>query len=96
MSENYASNIIKRKRKELGLSQDDVAKYLGLTRVSVINIESGKHGLKYDTIYELCCLLNLQPSELFIRVRPVKIQFKEVKEVKTITKKIAKIIKQPC
>jgi len=91
MKTTFASNIIKTKRKELGLSQDNVAQYLGLTRISIINIENGRHGLKYDSVYKLCCLLNIQPNDLFPKIKPVKIKFITQTETKLVVKKVLKL-----
>ena len=59
-------NIIRNKRKELGLSQEELAKKCGVSRQTVNAIENNK----YDpTLALACCLakeLQITVDELFI------------------------------
>lgn len=46
------------------MSQERLAKILGLTRTSVTNIECGKQKVTLDTIYKLCETFSIQVAEL--------------------------------
>lgn len=68
-------------RKKLGFSQDDIAHAIGLSRVSIVNIERGK---SITTLYKFaafCAILNIQlPS---VGDAPRK---KAIKNIKNRTK----------
>ena len=55
---------IKSKRKELGLSQDDLSKHLNLGRSSISNIEIGRHQIPLSVLYELSILLKINVHNL--------------------------------
>jgi DNA-binding XRE family transcriptional regulator len=46
------------------MSQERLAKTLGLTRTSVTNIERGKQKVTLDTIYKLCETFGMQIADL--------------------------------
>ena len=50
---------IEKKRKELGLSQAQLAQKIGKERTSISNIESGKQHAPLHTLYELSLILSL-------------------------------------
>lgn len=50
----FIGNVIKNKRIECGIRQEDVAQALKLTRVSVLNIEAGRHAPTLESIFILC------------------------------------------
>lgn len=79
------------RRKYLKLSAEDVAKYLNVTRQSIINIETGRHGLKYETIYKLCCLYRMKPNDFFPEISHVKIEHECEEIIVKRKKKITKI-----
>lgn len=57
-----AGEIIKQMRIRKGLTQDQLADILGLNKSSIQKYESGSvQNLKFDTIRELCTLLNFAP-----------------------------------
>lgn len=51
-------------RETLGLSQADLAKKVGLTRVSVVNIEAGRQRLLAHTIETFAVGLGVSPKHL--------------------------------
>lgn len=58
--------IIKQKRKELGLTQEELAKMIGYTNKSTIaTIEAGKSRVPDDKLYLFAKALNTTPSELY-------------------------------
>jgi transcriptional regulator with XRE-family HTH domain len=57
--------IIKRIRKLKGISQDELAEKLNLTRTSVVNIEKGRQGISVEHIWGIAAVMNINPSELF-------------------------------
>jgi len=52
------------RRKELGLTQDDIAFSIGKTRSQYTNIESGRLGLTLVNLLALCSVLETTPNEL--------------------------------
>ena len=75
-----------RLRKDRNLTQKELASMLGLSRVAVVYMEIGRQSFSTKTIYLLCCIFNISPSELFPPVKNVKI-------VK-IKKQVIKVIKE--
>lgn len=61
----FLSTKIREKRKELGLTQQQLADCVGLSRVQIVNIEMCKNGTTYEGVYNLCCAFNCEISELF-------------------------------
>lgn len=55
---------IKSYRTKQGYSQDDLAKFLGLTRTSVVNIEKGRQRPPLHTVYDLSIFFNVDISNL--------------------------------
>jgi transcriptional regulator with XRE-family HTH domain len=55
---------IKAAREKEGISQDAVAKYLDLSRVSISNIEVGKQKLQLHTLLDLVKLLHITLEDL--------------------------------
>ena len=59
--------MIRTKRRELGMSQDDLARYVGTTKATVSRWETGDiHKMKQNMIVNLCRVLMLNP-ELFLQ-----------------------------
>lgn len=56
---------IKKQRVRKGYNQEDLGKYLGLTRTSIVNIEKGRQRPPVHTLYELANFLNIGIRELF-------------------------------
>lgn len=56
-------NIIKRKRKEKGMTQQELGKKLGVSKATVQKYESGEIiNLKSDTLKKLYEILNIDPN----------------------------------
>lgn len=59
-------NNVRRLRGELGITQSELAKRLGVTRMTVIRWEQGKGEISWTNIKSLMSLFKLQtPDELF-------------------------------
>ena len=56
--------IIRRRRKELGMSTQELANALGIKAQSVGRIERGEKGLSLDTFLTVCRVLRIPPAEL--------------------------------
>ncbi len=57
-------NRIVDRRKELGLSQREVAERMGVTPPSLANVEAGRQRLLVNTLVDIARILNLSPGEL--------------------------------
>lgn len=59
-------NNIRRLRGELGIAQGELAKRLGVSRMTIIRWEQGKNEISWENIKKLMSLFKLQtPDELF-------------------------------
>ena len=73
MNSNFADNL-KKIRKEYGLSQEQLADKLGVSRQSVSNWESQQAYPEMDKVIQLCNMFNLNIDELLNK------DIKQVKE----------------
>ena len=60
-------NIIRERRKQLGLSQDELAKKCGVSRQTINAIENNKYDPSLALAFALADELMLRVDELFIR-----------------------------
>ena len=60
---------IKKVRTKRDYSQDDLAKFLDLTRTSVVNIEKGRQRPPIHTLFEIASFLNVPVEDLFPTVK---------------------------
>ena len=60
-------NIIRERRKQLGLSQDELAKKCGVSRQTINAIENNKYDQSLALAFALADELMLRVDELFIR-----------------------------
>jgi transcriptional regulator with XRE-family HTH domain len=56
--------VIRAKRKERGLSQEGLAKAVGLKRPSMSNIEKGRQNILLHTFYDIADTLNVNANAL--------------------------------
>ncbi len=61
---NQFGRLLRQARKNAGLSQEDLATAIGLTRTSVSNIERGRQKVLLHTFDELLRVLNVQAGGL--------------------------------
>lgn len=62
---NIVGKIIREKRKELGLTQDELAKKMGYkNRVSICKVETGKEDLTTERVRHFAKVLQCKPAEL--------------------------------
>ncbi len=59
-------NNIQRKRKQLGLTQDELAELLGIGQQSLSRMERGTMAPKFDRLEDIASALHCPVSELFI------------------------------
>ncbi|MBI2140439.1 helix-turn-helix transcriptional regulator [Candidatus Woesearchaeota archaeon] len=58
-------NNIKKYRKILKLDQKDLAKELGVSRQTIINIEGGKHDPSLELAFKIGRTFNLRVEDIF-------------------------------
>lgn len=61
---NDVGENIRSYRTKLGYSQDDLAKFLGLTRTSIVNMEKGRQRPPIHTLSELASYLKVSVEDL--------------------------------
>ena len=79
----YIGARLKELRENAGLKQEDVAGVLKLSRVSILNMESGRHCANYFNLYKLSCLFNCSLNEIFPPINATRF----VIETKTVNVK---------
>jgi transcriptional regulator with XRE-family HTH domain len=62
-------NVVRRRRKKLGMTQEKLAPLVGFSRASVANIETGRQKLLVHQIYALAEALQLVPEDLLPRAK---------------------------
>lgn len=60
----YFSIIARKKRKELGLSQEKVAEYAGMTAQMYREIEKGKRSTAWEKWLVICAILHIEVDEI--------------------------------
>lgn len=83
--------MLRMSRKKSGLTQDDVADHLGLTRVSIVNFEQGTQKIQLHALLELSTLLNIDVAELLAPLYVVTTKNITLKTEKSITKEVAQL-----
>lgn len=56
--------VVRRQRRQAGLTQEHLATAAELSRTSVVNIERGRQGVSLPTLYRLAAALSCEPSAL--------------------------------
>jgi transcriptional regulator with XRE-family HTH domain len=56
--------IVKKRRKDAKMKQEVLAGLVHLSRVSIVNIEKGRHHPQLHVLYELAAALRCTPSDL--------------------------------
>jgi len=65
--------LIKEQRNKVGVSQEDLAKYLGFSsRISIVNIENGKQKVQLHTLLDICELINIPVSSIIPSLETIK------------------------
>ena len=57
-------NIKKAREEKMGLTQEKLAKSIGMSRTSIVNIEQGRHHIQIHTLIDISNKLNTDISEL--------------------------------
>jgi transcriptional regulator with XRE-family HTH domain len=70
LHEVFRDNI-RRRRKELGLTQCDLADKMGVSQAHVASVESGKSAPTLDTVEKFAAALNAPAQWLLIPLEPV-------------------------
>lgn len=60
------NNIIRELRKEGKVTQDDLASAVGVTRQTIISLESGKYNASLQLAYKISRYFNLKIEDVFI------------------------------
>lgn len=57
---NRISEIIKAHRRKAGLSQIELAKFAGVGKTVIFDLEHGKESVRYDTLAKVLSVLNVK------------------------------------
>lgn len=80
-------------RKEYGYTQEEIAQLLGLSRISVVNIESGKQKVSASMVYILSCLYNRPVNYFYPELIAVSVSYKTKKVRVVKVKEVLKPVK---
>lgn len=85
----HVGKKVKEIRRKEKITQEGLGEILGLTRTSIINIETGKHHITIEKLYVLCAVFKLDYAFFLPEVNYVDLSLNtvEVKIVKVKTKK---------
>lgn len=72
--DKYISKQVRKYRLAKNITQEELAEMLGLTRVSVVNMEKGKQSFTVKSLYLLCCIFKITPTDLFPEVKKASIK----------------------
>jgi len=80
---------IRKMREESGLSQEQIAKKIGLGRSSVSNIEGGKHQIPLSTLYQLSRSLEKEIHMILPTYNEVveKMNASDIPDIKSVLEK---------
>ncbi len=76
-------------RKSCGFTQADLAEMIGLTRVSIVNMEAGRQRFAIDTLYKLAAALGTEVFELLPDVSAQ--DYQRILELRAIHEQIAEL-----
>lgn len=57
---SHLANVIRQHRKQAGLSQQDLAKYAGVGKTVIYDIEHAKESIQLNTLLKVLSVLNIQ------------------------------------
>lgn len=80
----YVAGKIEEFREIRGLTQDELALKIGLSRPSMVNMAAGRQSISIKRLFDICEALNVEPDELLPTVSWVK-QYKGKTLRKVIT-----------
>jgi transcriptional regulator with XRE-family HTH domain len=60
--------LIRDARKRVGFTQEDLAKFIGLKRTSLVNIEQGEQRIQLHALIEIAVHLKIEPAELLAKL----------------------------
>lgn len=59
--------LVRSRRTRARMTQDELARRVGMTRTSITNIESGRQKVQLDTLYDIADALDVSPESLLPR-----------------------------
>jgi DNA-binding XRE family transcriptional regulator len=59
------AEIVRMQRGEAGMTQEDMAKAMGMSRPSLANIEAGRQRVLLGDVFEFARVLKIKPENLF-------------------------------
>lgn len=71
---------LKTQRRDIGITQIELARQVEVSRTSVTNIEAGLQKLPLHLLYRICSVLQLEASEVLPSVKEVTVEKKETVE----------------
>jgi DNA-binding XRE family transcriptional regulator len=84
-----------RERKRPHVTQEDLARAIGLERTSISNIESGKQRAPLHILYRICALLGADVTDVLPRFSEVKLEDDVVKERQSLVQLGGETMKLP-
>lgn len=60
----FLGSRVRKNREKLRMTQQELADIVGLTRVSIVNVEAGRHGIPFIKLLTLCAVFRCAPNDL--------------------------------
>jgi transcriptional regulator with XRE-family HTH domain len=57
-------DTLRRRRKQIGMTQTDLAEEIGLLRTSITNIEAGRQRAPLHVLYNICVALDIEVRDI--------------------------------
>ncbi len=84
---------IRTRRQQAGLTQQQLSDLIGVSRISVVNMEEGRHACTIETLMVLCRIFKCQYADLLPDLSSLKLELKQSETIRKIAaekkKKIA-------
>lgn len=76
----FIGRVVRSQRKQLEMTQDDLAERLGVSRTSVTNLEQGIQRIPLHRLYRLASILGMEMSEFLPRLEEFRIRIEDYPE----------------
>lgn len=60
----FLGAYLRKVRQSRGVTQEQLAREIGVSRMTVTNIELGKHNVFFHTVMQMCLAIGVDPAEV--------------------------------
>src|SRR6266508_7019049 len=70
----HIGTTLRQRRRELGLSQAQLAEAVGILRTSITNVEAGRQRVPLHVLYQICAMLKIEVAAVIPPISHVALQ----------------------